>query len=445
MTDPRFTRSLEQIVLTLATSLGAVSCGFSAKGYDPVSCGPDYTPSLLADLSLDSSADYVELLSRESYDTTGAWTSVDSVGTPCATATDASACEASIAAATSDAGFALGQCVQVCTSYLMVINRGDTVSVVDSAEGVLVELGSIDTASEAVMVAGMGAYSVSCDEVERGGVRAVEGGWELLATRMTSSCAPIIVERYQLSVSADGTLTELASEIYSRDASACVGRRPSGLEPARSRGRGALGAWLAEIAHLEQAAVYAFEELEAEMEAHGAPEELRRNLARARRDEVRHGRKMRRIAERFGGCVTTPVVRRRPIRALEEIARDNAVEGCVRETYGALFGQWQALSAEDPEIRAAMTRIAADEARHAALSWALAAWMESRLDPDAVARVKAAQAEALATLCVDAEEAPMADGLARLAGLPSASVRSALAEQLRALVVARSEPTYQTA
>ena len=436
MRDPRFRASLEQIVLTLATALGTTGCGISTEGYEPVSC--DSAPLPLADLSLDSPADYVELISRESYDDTVAWTSESATGTPCATATDVGACEAAIAAATSTTGFQLGQCVQVCTTYALIVNRGDDVSVVDSLDLALAELGTIDAAAEAVMVARMNGYSVSCDDPDRGGVRAAGDGWEVIATRMTSDCAPIIVERYQLGVSADGVVTEILDEIESRDASACVGRRPSGLCPARSRGRSALGAWLAETAHLELAAVHAFEELDAEMAAHGAPAELRRGLAAARRDEIRHGRVMRRIAARFGGQVATPVVSRRPVRPLEEIARDNAVEGCVRETYGALFGRWQALHAADPEIRAAMGRIADDEARHAELSWALADWMESRLDEHARARVRAARDAALAALAAEVEAVPVEAPVAELAGLPSASVRVALAAQLAALVADRA-------
>jgi hypothetical protein len=59
-----------------------------------------------------------------------------------------------------------------------------------------------------------------------------------------------------------------------------------------------------------------------------------------------------------------------PARSLEELAVENAVEGCVRETYGALTAIWQARTAKDPSVAAAVRRIARDETRHAALSWA---------------------------------------------------------------------------
>ena len=45
--------------------------------------------------------------------------------------------------------------------------------------------------------------------------------------------------------------------------------------------------------------------------------------------------------------------------ALEEIALENAVEGCVRETFGALLATLPGCDCDkDPAIRAAMARIA---------------------------------------------------------------------------------------
>lgn len=78
-----------------------------------------------------------------------------------------------------------------------------------------------------------------------------------------------------------------------------------------------------------------------------------------------------------------------------------------------------------------MTRIGADEARHAALSWAIAAWAEPRLDPAARARVEAARAEAMAGLHAGVQEVPAA--LQRLAGLPPVEVQRRLVAGLARL------------
>lgn len=50
----------------------------------------------------------------------------------------------------------------------------------------------------------------------------------------------------------------------------------------------------------------------------------------------------RRLAARYGATAPRPRVERAPVRSLEDIAVENAVEGCVRETFGALVGAWQA-------------------------------------------------------------------------------------------------------
>ncbi len=53
---------------------------------------------------------------------------------------------------------------------------------------------------------------------------------------------------------------------------------------------------------------------------------------------------------------------------------ENAVEGCVRETYGAVRGLVEAQTSRDRGIRHARKSIAADECRHAELAWAVHAW-----------------------------------------------------------------------
>jgi hypothetical protein len=63
---------------------------------------------------------------------------------------------------------------------------------------------------------------------------------------------------------------------------------------------------------------------------------------------------------------------------LAELARQNAVEGQVGETIGALVATCQARAAA-PELRGVFASIARDEARHAELAHQLARWLEPRL------------------------------------------------------------------
>lgn len=182
----------------------------------------------------------------------------------------------------------------------------------------------------------------------------------------------------------------------------CEGRRPCAL---RSH---APGADFAAAAHLEAASVYAFAHLARELRHHRAPRRLLRAARRSRRDEVRHTRATTALARQHGLAVIRPVVAAMSIRSLEEIALENAIEGCVRETYGALSAWWRARNATDREVRAVYARIAHDETRHAALSRELDRWLSARLSPAARARVGAAKTAALDELRAELSAAPSA-------------------------------------
>lgn len=75
-----------------------------------------------------------------------------------------------------------------------------------------------------------------------------------------------------------------------------------------------------------------------------------------------------------------------------------------------------------------MIEIAADEARHAALSHAVHAWIVPRLDEDARARVARAQLRAICELA--SGTGTMGDELQRAAGLPSTELSQAMIHAL---------------
>jgi hypothetical protein len=203
-----------------------------------------------------------------------------------------------------------------------------------------------------------------------------------------------------------------------------TGRRPEGMRQARVRG-GALGAHFARMAHLEAASVPAFRRLRAELRAHGAPQRLLDRCTRAARDEVRHARVAARLAKRFGARPPKVVLPPLGIRPLDEVALENAREGCVRESFGALYAGYQARMAGDPEVRAVLRQIAADETRHAELAWAVDAWVRTRLDAAALARMESGKREALDQLASEVV-APFDAELARLIGLPPPAAGRAL-------------------
>ena len=199
--------------------------------------------------------------------------------------------------------------------------------------------------------------------------------------------------------------------------SRCGGQR-------RSAG-GLLGRYLAEAAELEAESVPAFARLVRGLTAYAAPDELVRAARTATIEEGRHWRHTRDVARRYGGRPVKAVVSRTLFASLADLAVDNVIEGCVRETYGAMVAAHQATEAGEPEVRRLMTDIAVDEIGHAALSWKIDAWARGRLGPEFEARRRDAALVAASELIAGAR-LPVAEQLQTAAGLPSPATAQAL-------------------
>lgn len=160
----------------------------------------------------------------------------------------------------------------------------------------------------------------------------------------------------------------------------CIGGRATeGLSPLPPNTTSAL----ARMAHLEAISVVAFERLARELGAMGAPESLVASARRAASDERRHAASVGRLAALRGsaGDALAPgadedLVKTRDLFA---VALENAREGCVRESYGALACMYAAHHSSDPLLRETMAEIAEDESRHAAFSWDLHEWAKTQL------------------------------------------------------------------
>jgi hypothetical protein len=263
-----------------------------------------------------------------------------------------------------------------------------------------------------------GVIPVDCVAYDAG-APDVDGGTPLDASTCWRVCGQLPFPQYAPTC---GLIAVSADRIWIRCTAFCpgVGRRPPGLEEHATGSQ--LGEYFGGMARLEAASVDAFRILRRELASHRLPRKLDRAMRKAARDEVRHTRAARALGRRFGGTYAPPVVEPRPRRTLEEIAIDNAVEGCVRETYGAR-------SAKDAVVRASMERIARDEIRHAALSWQLDGWLRSRLDR--AAREKVARAKEAARLELSATIGRgQTRELAEVAGLPPPEVARAMLDRL---------------
>ena len=231
----------------------------------------------------------------------------------------------------------------------------------------------------------------------------------------------------------DGSIPEEAGALH-LDCQTCLGgpgRRPGGLDAPRASGaRTRLGRHLADAAHLERASILSFARLGRELRRMGAPASFSRLAHGCAQDELRHARTTTRLARAHGAEPARPrVAPSNARRSLEEMALENAIEGCVGETYAALVAAWQAAHAQDRSIAIAMRDIARDELRHAAFSWAIARWASGRLDADANARISSARRNAVAALRRHVTRSEDSD-VAASAGLPATRAREVLIDQL---------------
>jgi hypothetical protein len=142
------------------------------------------------------------------------------------------------------------------------------------------------------------------------------------------------------------------------------------------------------LQYLEAASVPAFRELAVELANHGAPSELVGRALTAADEEVEHARLCAVELARYG--LRPAPVGRLPVgtRSLFDLAEDNAREGCVRESFGALLAQYQAERAPTAELQSLFSCIAEDESSHAQLAWDIHAWATDCLSPAEVRQIE---------------------------------------------------------
>jgi hypothetical protein len=310
----------------------------------------------------------------------------------------------------------------------LIVTRDDEVFSVTSEQQVRSLLGAIDTRDEAILAAFLAGQYVECGygEASSTEARAVGDGYEV-ATKWEACSDGLYSQNAEVDASGEVMVDE---KVRTGDSGCAIGRRPEGLLCAVApRAAGALGRYFASAAHLEAASVFAFDRLARELSALEAPIELVQRARRAALDEIRHARIVSRLAERFGGVAAAPSIARETPRTRFAVALENAIEGCVRETFGALVAWHQALAARDPVVREAMREIAEDETRHAELAWAIAAWLHPQLSAAEREQLAAARALAFAQLALD--EVDLSANERTAIGWPAPEVCTALLQQLQ--------------
>ncbi len=348
------------------------------------------------------------------------------LGAPCSKATDRAACEArasELLRAEDSAGWEVrtamcgGGCSPVTNNDLAVITSGNDVKLA-TLDDLRAAVSPIETRDEAVALLMLGNGFVDCGS---NNVRPEKDGFVFKYT--SESCSGAISEIFTKISSADGKQSSAGTHKVKEADTGCIeGRRPAGLRVTDVPWLSGVGPCLAEIAHMEAAAVLAFDELHARLVERDAPAALLSRVVAAREDEVRHAAMTAGLAAKFGGDVPVPVVER--VENERDLTLENAVEGCVREAFGAVVSAFQAARAGDAAIRSAFVEIARDEARHAELSWAIHAWL--------AVDCTAAMREAWDVLATELTE-PAAE-VRRVTGYPTLAEQRALLAALRSVV-----------
>lgn len=348
-------------------------------------------------------------------------------GTACGSATHVPECIAALASAS------------LKTGEYLVYTRGDEVQALPPKD-VVAFLAPIDGPEEAALALVLPrtaevSPSAPLPDCDPGKYRRVPKGYEVdFVIRM--QCDERTESTWLVGIDGVATVTR---ESHVPPTPGCqapfLGRRPEGLILSRDGSSPeSVGEFFAQCTEMESASVHAFERLAAELRLLGAPKSLGRRAKSSATDERRHARAMRSLARRFGGRPERPRIMGVRRRAPLVIAIENAVHGCVFETWAALVASWQALHAKDELVRSVSKTIARDETRHAALARDVAAWLEPRLTDSERERVDAARAQALRDLATSLDGTIPAE-LEEICGLPSRARARKLLGSLRPALV----------
>lgn len=150
---------------------------------------------------------------------------------------------------------------------------------------------------------------------------------------------------------------------------------------------------------MEHASVAAFARFTLQLLALGAPAELVRQSCGAQADETEHAMLAFAFASAYAESPLGPgpldMSGALPPLDARQVLGDVIREGCIGETLAAVEAEHGAEHAADPAVRAALSGIARDETRHAALAWRFVGWLlDAQPELRAFARAELARAAA---------------------------------------------------
>lgn len=417
--------------IAIAGSVGAASgCD---DGWEPIPCTEGKSNAFFDPVftrELDYAGLYRDIPTNPEANMFG--TRVDTLGTwgkVCGTASDSDACMSKFEAASTRESCR----VEHHCGMFAILTHADEITVIDERSAFIDLLAGFENASNALAISTWNLRPIKCgsDDRDEVGTRYKRADTYDFET-VSFDCNQV---RHTWRVFADGKTSEVTDELLDPKITCVVGRRPAGLlSVACTFRRGTLAAYFAETAHFEAASVFAFERLARELSGFCAPPDLIAAAARSALDEIQHARATSELARHYGGAAYPVQLAPLPARNLFEVALENAVEGCIHETFGALLAQHQAALASDPLIREVMRVIARDETRHAQLAWQVADWIAPRLSARERTHIDQAQRAALAALKLGKQLPTLPPSAASTVGLPSPLIARQLARGVAHMV-----------
>ncbi|MDX2018764.1 MAG: ferritin-like domain-containing protein [Deltaproteobacteria bacterium] len=316
-----------------------------------------------------------------------------------------------------DGGCEFGGCDPGESFLLAKSEQG--ITIMKTAEALAQFLAPIDTVAEASAVAQyFSASSLECSD-KRSGVTCDGDAFTVVAFQAVCSGTDSWL-KIKVPHSGAAPTTEV---IETKRSGCAIGRIPDGCDTqnAPQARWGSLAEFWSECAGLEAASIPAFHMLAEDLRRLNAPHGLIAEALSSAEDETRHAAVVFELAARAGGTSQDVRVPRRAPKSLFDMAHENAVEGCVRETFGAFVAAYQAQAASDPRAKAVFARIAEDELKHAALSHAIATWAGPQLSDGERALIDRDRSQLIAQLrrATATQHAPE---VYEAAGYPSGSV-----------------------
>ncbi len=230
----------------------------------------------------------------------------------------------------------------------------------------------------------------------------------------------------------------LVAPVTARDDWRAVLLTPSPVAPELAA---ELAAHWTHIGQLEHASVAAFARFVLQLLGVGAPPSLVLAAQQALADEVEHARLAFGLASLYAGAgvgpgpLTIPAASTTTTTELAALVDAVIREACVGETLAAFEAREAAAQSEVPAVRAALTKIADDELRHAELGWRFVQWALTRADVGAQARATFAAAIAEARSGVARDALAAAAPQLRAHGVVDAPLRAEIwAQGLRQVI-----------